>query len=258
MAVQNIEHYRQQDGRDILKVIFNPTKNFPNGVTYVDACFEDLIKDYTWYAYADKLNDYVLATLKSCNLNQQKHLKLHQAIAFQCLGYYPQFINHINGIGLDNTCLNLDEVTQNQNIRCRQKRGYQLIKNTKSNGNSFMPRIAINRKNIYRGSSTREDTACIRQFNLEAEYYNDYNYNFLLDRRGDLDILDLERTGKISAEEATFRHVMRYAKDNAWYIFRYNLEDYFKAYNVALPAYSLNIEGRMVHPVTGQILCPFG
>ena len=51
---------------------------------------------------------------------------------------------------------------------------------------------------------------------------------------------------------------MRYAKDNAWYIFRYNLEDYFKAYNVPLPAYSLNIEGRMVHPVTGQILCPFG
>ena len=37
MAVKDIEYYKQQDGRDILKVIFNPTKNFPNGVTYVDA-----------------------------------------------------------------------------------------------------------------------------------------------------------------------------------------------------------------------------
>lgn len=111
---------------------------------------------------------------------------------------------------------------------------------------------------IYSKSTKREDEACLQQFQLEAEYFSDYNYDFLADRRNDLDIVELERTGKISSEEATFQHVMRYAKENAWYIFRYNLEDYFKAYNIPLPAYSLNTEGRMVHPVTGKILCPFG
>ena len=35
----------------------------------------------------------------------------------------------------------------------------------------------------------------------------------------DLDILDLERTGQISEEEAIYRHVLRYAADNAWYVF---------------------------------------
>jgi hypothetical protein len=47
------------------------------------------------------------------------------------------------------------------------------------------------------------------------KYYDEFNYDFLLDRKHDLDILDDELTGKITVEEATFRHVMRYAKDNA-------------------------------------------
>ena len=51
MSVQNIEYYTQKDGRKILKVILTPTKNFPNGVTYVDACFEDLIRQYTYLVY---------------------------------------------------------------------------------------------------------------------------------------------------------------------------------------------------------------
>ena len=47
MAVDSITKYRQLDGKDILKVTFKPTRNFPNGVAYVDACFEDLIRQYT-------------------------------------------------------------------------------------------------------------------------------------------------------------------------------------------------------------------
>ena len=48
MSVQDIEYYRQQDGRDILKVTFKPTKNFPNGGAYVDAYFEALIREYKY------------------------------------------------------------------------------------------------------------------------------------------------------------------------------------------------------------------
>lgn len=48
MAVQDIKYYRQQNGKDIFKVTFKPTKNFPDGVTYVDACFKALIREYKY------------------------------------------------------------------------------------------------------------------------------------------------------------------------------------------------------------------
>lgn len=252
MAVKDIEYYRQQNGRDILKVITKPTKSHPDGYFYVDRYFEDLIKIHSWVIISKKKNVYVVAGGKAVRF------LLHQEIANKCLGHYPVCIDHENGLGIDNICDNLTEATQTINMRNIQKQGYQIGRPWKLGGSCFRPHVWLDESHIWEKAVRKEDEACLNQFQLEAEYYSDYNYDFLKDRRNDLDILDLERTGKISAEEATFRHVMRYAKDNAWYIFRYNLEDYFKAYNVALPAYSLNIEGRMVHPVTGQILCPFG
>lgn len=83
-----------------------------------------------------------------------------------------------------------------------------------------------------------------------------YIFDFLKYRRGSEDLLDLERTGVLSEEEATYRHILRY-KDNAWYYLRYNLEQYFKDYNIPVPKYSLNEQGFMIHPITGKKLCPF-
>ena len=85
--------------------------------------------------------------------------------------------------------------------------------------------------------------------------YEDYRYDFLKDRRKDLDLLDMERTGKISEAEAVYRHVLRYA-DNAWYVYRYNLFNYFKGNNIPVPNFSIDSNGFMVHSVTGQKLCP--
>lgn len=88
---------------------------------------------------------------------------------------------------------------------------------------------------------------------LKDDYYM---YDFLKDRRGDLDILDLERTGIISAEEATYRHVIRYAKDNAWYYYRYNLEQYFKDNHIPVPDFDLDEQGFMIDKITRKKLCP--
>ena len=89
---------------------------------------------------------------------------------------------------------------------------------------------------------------------MQEDYYM---YDFLKDRRKDLDILDLERTKKISPEEAVYRHVVRHAKDNAWYFYRYNLAEYFRDNHISIPSYDLDNQGFMIDKVTRKQLCPF-
>ena len=67
--------------------------------------------------------------------------------------------------------------------------------------------------------------------------------------------MDLERTGQISEDEAVYRHVLRYA-DNAWYLYRYNLFEYYKDNNIPIPVYAIDDEGFMTHHITGQRLYP--
>ena len=251
MAVQRIEHYTQQDGRRILKVILKPTKKYPNGYFYVDICFEDLVRSRSWHINP---RGYVVSAIGFHN-NRRKSL-LHKEIAFRCLGRYPNYIDHENGLEFDNIGANLTEVTSQQNSRNKRSRGYLIGRICKSDGSQFQPKITLNEKNIRDTSVRREDEACIKQFQFESTNYSDYNYDFLKDRRGDADIVDLERKGIISTDEATFRHVMRYAENNAWYVWRFNLFDYFAEHGVPIPVYSLNKEGRMVDEY-GQILCPF-
>lgn len=254
MAVQRIEYYTQQDGRQILKVILKPTKKYPNGYFYTDACFEDLVESKSWCIDPQ---GYVVATMGSRSLGDMTKLLLHQEIAYKCLGRYPSHIDHISGLKIDNIGANLEEVNKQQNSRNKQSRGYKIGQTYKSGGSCFVPMIVFNNKSIFDTSARREDEACLRQFQFESENYTDYKYDFFKDRRGDADIVDLERKGLISAEEATFRHVMRYAEHNAWYVLRYNLQEYFKAYNIPLPSYKLNTEGRMIDEY-GNLLCPFG
>lgn len=109
------------------------------------------------------------------------------------------------------------------------------------------PYVIVN----FRGTQTK-------RFHREKAYnilgnYPDYINH--IDRRKDIDLLDLERTGQISEDEAVYRHVLRYA-DNAWYIYRYNLFSYFRDNRIPIPAFSTDINGFMCHPVTGHRLCP--
>ncbi len=245
MAVKGIEKYRQQNSEDVLKVILKPTQKFPEGYFYCDACDEELVKNYTWCLHTQRY-PYVIANLGS-SYNQQTK-QFHQEKAFNILDEYPNYINHINGVEFDNVNQNLDKVTNQQNSWARPSRGYLIA------GRSFQPHVAVNSRQIHDKCTRTEVEAIQLAYQLELQY-EDYRYDFLKDRRKDADILNLERTGRISEEKAVYHHVCRYA-DNAWFYYRYNLTEYFRDNHLKVPDYAIDEEGYMTHPITGQKLCP--
>lgn len=247
MAVLRVEEHRQLNGEDILKVILKPTKPFPDGAYfYCDSCDEKLVRSYTWCLQNQK-EPYVIAGFGGHDNHQI--LRFHREKARNILEYYPDYINHVNGIEFDNINLNLDEVTNQQNLWARQSRGYGIV------GRSFQPKIMVDSQQITAQCVRTEVDAIQSAYQLELQYEN-YRYDFLGDRRKDLDLLDMERTGQISEDEAIYLHVLRYAANNAWYVYRYDLFDYFNENHIPIPAFSIDSDGFMTHPVTGQRLCP--
>lgn len=245
MAVESIKEYRQKNGNDVLKVILKPTQRFPDGYFYCDASDEELVKKYTWCLHTQR-HPYVVASFGGCDSQQMK--QFHQEKAFNILDEYPNYINHINGVEFDNVNQNLDKVTNQQNSWARPSRGYLIA------GRSFQPHVAVNSRQIHAKCTRTEVEAIQLAYQLELQY-EDYRYDFLKDRRKDADILNLERTGRISEEEAVYHHVCRYA-DNAWFYYRYNLTEYFRDNHLKVPDYAIDEEGYMTHPITGQKLCP--
>lgn len=246
MAVLEIEKYRQKNGNDVLKVIIKPTKTFPEGAHfYCDASDEELVRKYSW-RLMNQRQPYVVVNLRNSYTPQL--LLFHREKKHNLLGYYPKCINHINGIEFDNVDKNLDVVTVQQNQYARPSKGYSITER------SFVPYVKVNSQQIWAKRSRTEAEACISAYQLELQY-EDYHYEFLKDRRNDLDILDMERTGKISEDEAVYRHMLRYA-DNAWYVYRYNLFKYFADNHLKVSKYSFDSEGYMTHHITGQRLCP--
>ena len=246
MAVEGIKKYRQKNSEDVLKVILKPTQRFPDGYFYCDASDEELVRSYTWFIHNQK-EPYVVAAFGG--LYSHQLLQFHREKAFNILKYYPDYINHINGIEFDNVNQNLDKVTNQQNMWCKPSRGYAIDRK------NFRPYIGINSQQIC-ANCTRIEVGAIRSaYQLELQYEN-YRYDFLGDRRKDLDLLDMERTGQISEDEAIYLHVLRYAANNAWYVYRYDLFDYFNENHIPIPAFSIDSDGFMTHPVTGQRLCP--
>lgn len=245
MAVLRIEKYRQKNGDDVLKVILKPTKVFPERYFYCDISDEELVKKYIWRLHSQK-NPYIVAGFGG--LYSRQTLLFHQEKIHNKSRYYLDYINHVNGIEFDNVNRNLDEVTNQQNQWCKPSKGYAI------DGQSFQPRIRVKSQDILAKCVRTEVEAIQSTYQLELQHEN-YRYEFLKDRRKDADILDMERTGQISEEEAIYHHVLRYA-DNAWYYYRYSLAEYFRDNHIPVPAFSLDSQGYMVSPITGVRLCP--
>lgn len=271
LLVQGIKTYRQKDGVDILKVFLKPTKNFPEGRNYfyTDVIAENLVNQYCWYLENSGIKNprtYVLSHVTGdADANRiQFHRELYKVYSGVDAG--DLIIDHMSMVELDNIDNNLTAVTSQQNMYNRFLKGYQVTSYSYQSNHSkyFTPCIGIGGRNYrpYGFTSRKEDEACILQRKLETEWLqeqlgsNIYSFDLLEYRRGSLDILDLERTGQITHEEANYRHILKYA-DNAWYYLRYNLEDFFKEHHIPVPEYSLDDEGYMIDKITGKKLCPF-
>lgn len=246
--VERIEKYG-----DVLKVILKPTKKFPNGYFYTDnnQIARELIKSYTWYLSQSTRSTHITAHRGTLNTGQ-KELLFHQEYAKKVLGYYPDYLDHINGLEIDNRDDNLNVVSNQQNLRNRPTKGYQFGGN-----NCFLPNYILNDKFYCIGSYKSEPESLLAVYNLRQQVYADYDYNFFLDRRDDEDILDAELTRKITTQQAIYLHVKRYVSNNPWYVYRYNLFAYCQVNQITIPSFELDSQGFMINPVTKQRLCPY-
>lgn len=256
MSVIRVEEYTMKNSEKVLKVILKPTKNFPEGKNFFftddNDVTRELIENYTWFLQQNNKNIYIKVITGTLNTGR-KTLYFHQEYALKLLGYYPDYIDHINLLSIDNRNYNLNVVTNQQNIRNKPSKGYKFSVKY----NHFQPYYRLNYKLYVRGSYKSEPEALLATYKLRQEVYSDYNYDFLLDRREDIDIVDLELTGQISTEEATYLHVKKYVSNNPWYVYRYNLFDYCQAHNIVIPDFIFDKQGFMIDPITKSRLCPY-
>lgn len=257
MAVLKKEYYTQLNGVEVIKVIMKPTKNFPNGYFYCPREAENLVDSYTWYLNKNRSRVRVMTRNESWGTSK---LLFYKELFKFYKGYsWEEEIDHLNMVEFDNTDQNLNAVSHQQNSFNRLTRGYYYNKGYRH----FQAQYWLDGKRYYPFSAVRkEDEACIQQnyidkVILREELGDDYyRFDFLKYRRGSEDILDLERTGQITEDEAIYQHIMRYA-DNAWYYLRFGLQEYFTEHNIPVPEYDLDADGFMVDRLTGKKLCPF-
>lgn len=249
MSVLRVEEYG-----NVLKVVLKPTKTFPVGYFYTDnnSIARELIESYTWCLHKKSKNICVV-TFTGTHNTGLKILRFHQEYAFRLLNYYPDYIDHINGLEIDNRNENLNEVTNQQNARNRPSIGYHFV----AKGNNFQPICKLNDKLLNRGSFHTEPEALLATYQLREEIYSDYNYNFLEDRRDFNFLLSQELEGTISHDKATYQRVKMLVTSNPWYVYRYNLFEYCKQNNIVISSFSLDSQGFMINPVTKQRLCPY-
>lgn len=256
MSIQKIEEYRQKDGTDILKVYCKPTSKYPEGSNYfyVDnrSGVVELIHKYTWYLSGTPKSCNVIAvTSKHNSWTKQTLAYFHRLYAEMILGQSVTLVDHINGWELDNTSQNLRFVDYKCNARNRPSRGYFYT------SDMLIPfRVMLQGgaggKEFYK----TEKEALERVNELRNSVYDDFDYDFKLDFRDSLDLLDAERTGLISHEEAIYQHVSRKVTKNAWYAYRYNLFEYCKKNKIKIPDTFEDEYGFLVDS-TGNRICPF-
>lgn len=258
MSVLSKEYYTQQNGVEVIKVILKPTKNFPEGYFYAPAEAESLVDKYSWHL--NKGRNRVRVVARKFDGDTSKTLFFHKELfKFYHDCDWGSEIDHISLIEFDNTNGNLNAVSRQQNQFNRYSKGYNYRKDL----NNFQTQYGLSGRVYSPFSIThKEDEACIQANYVDKVVLKEklgskyYRFDFKKYRRGSEDLLDLERTGKITEEEATYQHILRYST-NAWYYLRFGLQDYFKEHNIPVPEYDLDENGFMIDGVSGEKLCPF-
>ena len=243
--VTSIQKFVQKDGLVVLKVWLSPTPQFPNGsFFYCEARDYDLVESHPNWSICSQKKPYVKATASIASAISI--YLFHSEIARKHLGYYPEAVDHFNGLGFD--CVdstNLFSVSTEQNGRNKRSRGYLLDRS-----GSFCASIKFHGDLLRPYSNVRNEIQALALRNrLEQEYFSDYNYNFLADRRTSLDLLLQEREGILSHADAVYLYLKKYS-DNPWFYFRYALAEAYDYYGLDKPEegkdYWIDEEGFMI------------
>lgn len=241
--VTGIYRFRQQDGLEVLKVWLSPTPQFPNGAFfYCEARDEDLVRIHPNWSISDPKKPYVRA--RASIASAISGYSFHVEVARKYCSELPEAIDHYNGVEFD--CVNssnLFSVSTEQNGRNRRSKGYQII-----GSSSFRSQIKY-RGNLIQSNTIRTEVkALIDRSQLEKRYYSDYSYNFLEDRRTDMDLLMYEREGQWTKEQVIREYLTRH--NNPWFFFRYDLREVYQQYGLSFPQegknYWIDEEGFMI------------
>lgn len=227
--VTGIEKFVQKDGLEVMKVWLEPTPQFPNGAFfYCEARDEDLVLAHKNWSICDSKRPYVIAS--ASRTSTVPIYRFHVEVARKHLGYCPEAVDHFNGLNFD--CVdrpNLFSVSQEQNTRNRRSRGYGITAS-----GAFCPKILYHKEMICPYSTVRNEIHALALRNrLEKRYFSDYNYNFLEDRRTDMDLLMHEREGQWTKEQVIREYLRRH--DNPWFFFRYDLREVYQQYGLSFP-----------------------
>lgn len=222
-----IDEFTQKDGLEVLKVWLSPTKAFPNGsFFYCEARDKDLVLLHPSWGINSQKHPYIRGASKTSAVS---NYLFHAEIARKYLGYYPEAVDHLNGLEFDCVnSLNLFSVSQEQNTRNKRSKGYSI-----KGAGDFRAKINLHGKEIYSNHTRTEVQALIDRSQLEKRYFSDYSYNFLEDRRTDMDLLMYEREGQWTKERVIREYLRRH--NNPWFFFRYDLREVYRQYGLPFP-----------------------
>jgi hypothetical protein len=162
------------------KVAFRKIKLTQNKFTIVDAEDFEKLNTYKWYATGSANNFYTVRVLGNVN-GRKKHISMHRQIMTPALGLV---VDHIDGVGLNNTKANLRIVTPAQNVYNSKKTAN--ITSSKYKGvsydnqrNIFRADIGYNGHRKFLGHFDNETDAAKVYDKTAIELYGEYaNLNF--------------------------------------------------------------------------------
>ena len=232
-------------GTGVSKVRLNPTASYPIGFNHFFISTEDIpivLNNRAWTITRDRVVSRKYQEDRNSNCISLSHA-IYESRGIPVKGK----LVYRNRVRIDNTFDNLIDMTVQEKNKGIPSRGYYIV------NNRYTPTVMVNRILRSYPSVKQEDEAARLQCRLDEEFGG---YQFLADRAGEEDLLELVYTGILSKEEAEVRHLVRHA--NAWHVLRYGLEEYYKKYHLPEPKYELDDLGRMVDPKTKERLCPYG
>lgn len=231
-------------GAGISKVVLSPTPIYPIGLNHFFMSTDDIqivLDNTAWSLARDRVTSKIFG-----DDGKYFNIFLSRAI-FERRGLPVKGqVVYRNRVSIDNTFGNLADVSVQAKNKAAPARGYSVV------NNRYTPGVMVNGVQRTYRSVNQEDEAAMIQCQLDREFGG---YDFLADRSGEEELLELVYAGILTADEAEARYLIKRA--TAWHVLRYGLEGYFKKHKIPIPKYELDNLGRMIDPKTKKGLCPF-